>query len=176
MERGDKPDFTTNHIARRAGFSIGTLYRYFPHKKAILREMVEAALSKQETRFRDALVQSEGATPEELIEAVVQTMLEPFRSGSRIRKSMLFALIQDAELMAEVNTAHLQMMRAFQARLVDIDPARFCAPSDLSCLTLTGALLGSIRMTMFIDSATLSDPDYHRELIAMVTYFVTAKD
>src|ERR1700750_821360 len=32
--------FTTNRIAERAGFSIGTLYQYFPSKEAIVVAMV----------------------------------------------------------------------------------------------------------------------------------------
>src|SRR3954466_8725798 len=32
--------FTTNRIAQRAGFSIGTLYQYFPSKEAIVVAMV----------------------------------------------------------------------------------------------------------------------------------------
>src|SRR5471032_3642943 len=32
--------FTTNRIAERAGFSIGTLYQYFPSKEAIVVALV----------------------------------------------------------------------------------------------------------------------------------------
>ena len=85
LERSGGTDFTTNHIARRAGFSIGTLYRYFPHKKAILREMVESTLRQQDERIHDALAQSDGATAEEIIELAVRSMLEPFLNRSRVR-------------------------------------------------------------------------------------------
>ena len=33
---------TTNHIARRAGVSIGSLYQYFPNKEAIVYSLMEA--------------------------------------------------------------------------------------------------------------------------------------
>lgn len=41
-------DATTNRIAERAGYSVGTLYQYFPNKRALLyvlaeRHMAEAA-------------------------------------------------------------------------------------------------------------------------------------
>ena len=76
--------------------------------------------------------------------------------------------------METVNAAQLRMVRRFQSRLFEIDPARYREPTDLSCLTLAGALLGSIRMTLFTEPAYLSDPDYERELVSMVTHLVTA--
>jgi len=59
---------TTNHIAERAGVSIGSLYRYFPNKDAILMELlgrrvkeglrlVEEALSE----VSDPMLEPEGA-------------------------------------------------------------------------------------------------------------------
>jgi len=176
LERSGGSDFTTNHIARRAGFSIGTLYRYFPHKKAILREMVESTLRQQDLKIRNALAQSDGASAEEIIELAVQSMLEPFLNRSRVRVHMIRALIQDADFVETVNAVQLQMVRRFQSKLIEIDPVRYREPTDLSCLVLAGALLGSIRMTLFTEPAYLSDPDYKRELIALVTHLVTAKD
>jgi AcrR family transcriptional regulator len=40
VERG-LPCFNTNAVARAAGVNVATLYHYFPHKTAILRELFE---------------------------------------------------------------------------------------------------------------------------------------
>lgn len=42
LERGDECRFTTNHIAERAGVSIGSLYEYFADKDDILHARGEA--------------------------------------------------------------------------------------------------------------------------------------
>src|SRR6185295_18754704 len=40
---------TTNHIAERAGVSVGSLYEYFPSKDALLVALMEAHLAEGET-------------------------------------------------------------------------------------------------------------------------------
>jgi len=51
-ERG-LDDTTTNHIAERAGVSIGSLYQYFPDKEAILEALMERVSEKVTHIFRD---------------------------------------------------------------------------------------------------------------------------
>ena len=175
LERSGKAGFTTNHIARRAGYSIGTLYRYFPHKLAIMREMAESELRQQEAAARTLLEGTGALDADELIRGVVRSILQRF-SRSRARKSILSALIDDAELVARTNETHLRIMHMFQTRLVEIDPARFRRPTEISCRALSGALLGSIRSTLFTEPNCLKHPEYERELIAMVTHFVSARE
>lgn len=173
LERNENASFTTNHIARRAGVSIGTLYRYFPHKKAILRQMAESEIRRREAGMREALANVDSDTGEEIIEAVVRSVLEQFRNHGRVRKRMLLSLIQDTELIAQANAVHIGITRLLLNRLVEIDPVRYRQPTDLLCATASSALLGSIRSMLFSEPAYLRDRDYERELIAMLTHFVT---
>lgn len=46
---------TTNHVAERAGVSIGSLYEYFPSKDAILVALTERHLAEAEERLRAEL-------------------------------------------------------------------------------------------------------------------------
>lgn len=53
---------TTNHIAKAAGMSVGSLYRYFPNKQAIIYELYKRWLAKVRedlTVFRDSIEPSE---------------------------------------------------------------------------------------------------------------------
>ena len=45
---------TTNHIAERAGVSVGSLYEYFPSKDALLVALMEAHLAEGETVLQQA--------------------------------------------------------------------------------------------------------------------------
>ena len=53
VERG-YPQATTNHIAKRAGVSIGTLYQYFPNKDAIFEVCAEDFLRAARTMEGDS--------------------------------------------------------------------------------------------------------------------------
>ncbi|WP_054569520.1 TetR/AcrR family transcriptional regulator [Frankia sp. R43] len=45
---------TTNHVAERAGVSIGSLYQYFPNKDALVAALVEEHLAAAGEMIRDA--------------------------------------------------------------------------------------------------------------------------
>ncbi|WP_307832026.1 TetR/AcrR family transcriptional regulator [Prauserella cavernicola] len=46
-------DATTNRIAERASVSIGTLYQYFPHKRALLLSLAERHLDAAQRRLAE---------------------------------------------------------------------------------------------------------------------------
>ena len=45
LRKGDYAAVTTNHVAARAGVSIGTLYEFFPNKEAIVAALTERRLA-----------------------------------------------------------------------------------------------------------------------------------
>jgi len=48
--------FTTNHIARRAGVSIGSLYQYFPNVDAIMAALIEKHVADERAAAEEILV------------------------------------------------------------------------------------------------------------------------
>jgi len=53
-ERGPEA-LTTNAIAERAGVGIGSLYRYYPDKQAILNDVFEAMVCDIDRRYRETV-------------------------------------------------------------------------------------------------------------------------
>ncbi len=68
---------TTNHIAERAGVSIGSLYEYFPSKDAILVALTERHLAEAEERLAAELaaVRRPGMTLAAVVRRLVDVMV-----------------------------------------------------------------------------------------------------
>src|SRR5262245_6734629 len=82
---------TTNHIAERAGVSIGTLYEYFPNKDALLVALMERHIREGEAVLERAAAEIAAAprTLRESIRHFVRTMVE-FHAHERALHRVLF--------------------------------------------------------------------------------------
>lgn len=69
---------TTNHIAERAGVSVGTLYQYYPNKDAVLLALAERHLEESGARLAEVAAGLRAARPglEELVRALVAAAVE----------------------------------------------------------------------------------------------------
>ena len=69
---------TTNRIAQRAGVSIGTLYQYFPHKRALLHELAERHLDAVGHRLDEEIARLHAQPPgwEASVRALVGALVE----------------------------------------------------------------------------------------------------
>lgn len=66
---------TTNAVAERAGISIGSLYRYFPDKQALLRALAARHLGELRALYTRVLHDDAGFLP---IPVFVDRLLDPF--------------------------------------------------------------------------------------------------
>ncbi|MEM7219426.1 MAG: TetR/AcrR family transcriptional regulator [Pseudomonadota bacterium] len=89
IERGPA-GLTTNHIAERAGVSIGSLYQYFPNKGAIL-----AALQKQEMTTTlgstAAILNDVELEPIERVRAAIHHFFQSEAQESELRRALVRA-------------------------------------------------------------------------------------
>jgi AcrR family transcriptional regulator len=111
---------TTNHIARRAGVSIGSLYQYFPNKDAILVRLARGHLGEARRQVDAVLaeVRSGAVSPDRLIATVVRAMISLHKSDpalhrvifeeTRLERSIL-------EELREIEESAISVLRAFIA-------------------------------------------------------------
>jgi AcrR family transcriptional regulator len=76
---------TTAMVAERAGASIGTVYRYYPDRIAVLHGLRERAVQRFRTRVAEELKQGEPETWWEAVDCAVTAFVELYRSEPGFR-------------------------------------------------------------------------------------------
>jgi AcrR family transcriptional regulator len=76
LKRGGASSITTNRIAETAGVSIGSVYQYFPDKRAIFIALHERHIRQVDEVMQRRLAESAEATLEELIAALIDGIIE----------------------------------------------------------------------------------------------------
>ena len=78
---------TTNHIAERAGVSVGTLYEYFPSKDALVAALVEQHLGEAEARLASlAAPLLAESTLEGVVRTIVTAMIDLHAASPRLHR------------------------------------------------------------------------------------------
>lgn len=76
LKKQGKDAVTTNRIAVMAGVSIGSVYQYFPDKRAIYRALLDRHLDTIGRLIEDALASSADHSLSKLVSSVVDVMFD----------------------------------------------------------------------------------------------------
>jgi AcrR family transcriptional regulator len=90
MKRKGPGAMTTNHIAEVAGVSIGSVYQYFPDKRAIFVALHERHVEEIDRIIGSVLVKHAASSLDALITAIVEAMIDAHVSEPALY-DMLFA-------------------------------------------------------------------------------------
>ena len=89
LETSDVDSISTNHIADRAGVSIGTLYQYFPNKTAIFLAIAQRDIERRVRLVADTISQAQvrmdGVPIRELIRAITASFADSGKNAPLIR-------------------------------------------------------------------------------------------
>jgi AcrR family transcriptional regulator len=76
LKRDGLSSITTNRIAEVAGVSIGSVYQYFPNKRAIFIALHARHIDQVDCVMQRTLAENKESPLEDLIEALVNSMVE----------------------------------------------------------------------------------------------------
>jgi len=76
LKREGASSITTNRIAETAGVSIGSVYQYFPNKRAIFIALHDRHIRQIDRVMQRRMAESAEATLEELIASLIDGMIE----------------------------------------------------------------------------------------------------
>jgi AcrR family transcriptional regulator len=84
LKRGGASSITTNRIAETAGVSIGSVYQYFPNKRAIFIALHERHIVQVDSMIRRCMTNGADATLDEFISLLIAGMIELHRADPEL--------------------------------------------------------------------------------------------
>ena len=165
LEAGGVDKLTTNHIAERAGVSIGTLYQYFGGKPDVLAALAQ----RRAAAVRDAIAQTLIDRPEiGSVRAIVRALMNGVEGSPATRQVLLDALFQQSQdgMLAHHHQAFLASI-AGKARLE-------IALTAESAFVLTHAVIGLLRAAATEPDLGLDPVALEDELVRLMEAYVAA--
>jgi AcrR family transcriptional regulator len=170
----------TNKIAARAGFSVGTLYQYFPSKEAILLAMIDRQRSRVLERLSEMLLKAEQSaqSPSVLMADFMHILVQAFGSGKGGKtaeggagtQKIQGAMIRLAWQMDHHDKVTHAMREAadrialYLARMAAAHPQLQLRSSPAAMFVVVRAVMGVIRSASLERSALLGTPEFEAEL------------
>ena len=166
----------TNKIARKAGFSVGTLYQYFPTKEAILLALIERERARQMQRMAALLEHADAVQqqPKETVRAFIALFVAGFGSGwgpkAKARQAMI-RLGWQLDHNDSVTTALRQVSEQVAFHFQKVASAPNGPPlrtTPAALFVITRAVLGVVRSALMERSPLLGSDAFIDELTHMV--------
>ncbi len=161
--------FTTNRIAERAGFSIGTLYQYFPSKEAIVVAMVRRQRERV-MRELDAVLDRAARgeiSAEEALRTYLRQLIDAFGRGQQAQR-ILARLGWQLDAPALIVQAMDDGAERIRDALLRLGDPSLPVPDDATLYVLSRAVMGAVRSAAVEEHPMLDDPRFEDTLIRMV--------
>jgi AcrR family transcriptional regulator len=159
---------TTNHIAERAGVSIGTLYEFFPNKEAVIAVLAERRMQALVANMKRALPATAKLTPFEAVAHLLNVAV----SGMVAERDLYHALLRQIPFVPHlpaVRAARGEQINFTQAiRVLAADMINLPSPEDDAWL-ISQMLNNAILEIAFLDADAKTRTKLTTEL-ARLTY------
>jgi AcrR family transcriptional regulator len=172
LDKEGEAGLSTNKVAAAAGFSIGTLYQYFPSKEVLVRAMaargqdmvlqeLEAYLSALENH---ADVQRMDGR--ELLGKAIHILLRGFATGKGLSQTLI-RLCWTLEQPDETANAVRQVADRLAIFFERITHPALQSPSAAQMFVLTRSVIGTLRSASLEKSPLLGSPAFEDALTQM---------
>lgn len=175
LEREGEAALTTNKVASVAGFSIGTLYQYFPSKDALIQAMglrVQNQVLEQMEKYlnglqaRDDLGQLDPyILVREALSLVVQSMTIKGKNKSLLR---LFWMLEQPDQTAMASKSMAEKISIF---FEHVQHPQVKKPSATEVFVITRSVLGFVRYAS-LEKSPLLGSDAVEDVLAQMVFAI----
>lgn len=162
---------TTNHLARKAGFSIGTIYQYFPNKEAIVLALIEQQREEGGRRIQLMLDDLHDSTVEEKIRMIVRVVHGAFAVHRMPDRRLALALLQLA-VAHGLPTPPNVAAKAIAKVWMEARGAGERQLNDSDMFVLTSSVIEVLRQATLQRSPLLGTPEFEDAILRMVVGFL----
>ncbi len=163
---------TTNHIAQRAGVSIGSLYRYFKNKQGILALIVQREAARQETVMNRLIAEWSGDDGDDLIGQIARSAVDSFQGRRWVRRSLLKHLTHKESFARDLHALRYRILLRTEEKLVARQPDVYRALNDDERHTMLGAWAGSINAAMMYSRHDFEADALTKQLVDLVNGYL----
>jgi len=170
LAESGESSLTTNRIAERAGVSVGSLYRYFPNKEAVVAAICDAHTGQDVAEVRAAMDAPEERPLREWLVSIVDYQLERHRRLLEVGRAVYrdqhrsFSLAQ--RMGAQEVERHIRDVleqHRDEVRARDLDQAAFLVARGISAL---------VRRALDESPERLYDPAFRESLLDLLLRYV----
>ena len=118
-------EVSTNHIAKNTGISIGTLYKYYPNKDAILADLSLVFMQQDTELFGRIFEDSSGSRQERsaLVGNLVEALMTVHRDDAPVR-GIVYQNLERLKLLGTAQSATRKIQAKGTSSVPELDPTR----------------------------------------------------
>ena len=118
-------EVSTNHIAKKTGISVGTLYKYYPNKDAILADLSLMFMQQDAERFSRIFEESARRRQKKaaLVDELVEALMAVHREDAQVR-GVVYQNLERLKLLSSARSATQKIQMQGTAAVPELDPVR----------------------------------------------------
>jgi len=171
---GESGKTSTNHIAKIAGVSIGSLYQYFPNKESIVLALINSYSEKLLHQITIHIEQSQGRPMKIAIRDYLRAMLLIPAKNPKLHQAFVGEVIR-------IGHHHIRELEDKLIKIVYellLEHRDEILPKDLrlAAFILVTTAEGIINMALLKNPEVVATPEFESELVAVILRYLTGSD
>ena len=171
LEKSELQEVSTNHIARKAGVSIGTLYQYFSNKDELLWSLAKREYIRIARELIQQIDKVSAESMPETSRAIVKLLIARFANEKMIKRLSVLVSTRRAQRSGGDEPLLAAIAEALANKL-GLVKRMSLEQTKIYSFILTRSLLGTIRSASRTDLAMMKSQEFEDQLVILMTAYI----